>query len=141
MSKQQIHWLPLYKLPLFRTLVEGMLQDTKDMYPLFLKAKDQPWVMDDATIQRAIRLYNERLGMMTEHLEQIARWRKEGLLLSQREMLDRLEQATKETQELSEEILELARAIEPQTIDQILAKDPEELALNVLSGKLKTPSS
>jgi hypothetical protein len=45
MSKQQIHWLPLYKLPLFRTLVEGMHQDTKDMYPLLLKAHDQPWVM------------------------------------------------------------------------------------------------
>ena len=73
MSKQKVEWLPLYKLLLFTSLVDGILQDTKDMYPLLLQAKDKPWVMDDATIQRTINLYTERLEMLPIHTEQITR--------------------------------------------------------------------
>jgi hypothetical protein len=79
MTAQKIHWLPLSQLPLFTTLVDGMSQDTKDMYPLFLQSKDKPWVMDGATIERTIRLYTERLAMLPIHTEQITRWRKERL--------------------------------------------------------------
>lgn len=136
MTTQKVHWLPLSKLPLFTTLVDGMLQDTKDMYPLFLRAKDTPWVMDDATIERTIRLYTERLEMLPTHTEQITRWRKERLTPQQKHQLDRLEKATVETQELAQRILDMATAMQAYTIDKILAKEPGELALDVLSGKL-----
>jgi hypothetical protein len=139
MTSQTIHWLPLSKLPLFTTLVDGILQDTKDMYPLLLQAKDKPWVMDDATIDRTIRLYTERLGMLPTHTEQIARWRKERLTSAQKLELDRLEKATVETQELVQRILDMATAMQAYTIDKILAKEPGELALDVLSGKLGVP--
>jgi hypothetical protein len=139
MASQTIHWLPLSKLSLFTTLVDGMLQDTKDMYPLFLQAKDKPWVMDDATIDRTIRLYTERLEMLPTHTEQIARWRKEHLAPQQKHELDRLEKATVETQELVQRILDMATAMQAYTIDKILAKEPGELALDVLSGKLDVP--
>jgi hypothetical protein len=137
MNKQKIQWLPLYKLPLFAFLVDGMLQDTKDIYPLFLQAKNKPWVMDDATIHRTIKLYTERLEMLPTHTEQITRWRKEKLTPTQKEELDRLEKATIQTQELVQNILDLANAMKSYTIDQILAKDEGELVLDVLSGKLK----
>jgi len=139
MTSQSIHWLPLSKLPLFTTLVDGMLQDTKDMYPLFLQAKDKPWVMDDATIDRTIRLYTERLEMLPTHTEQITRWRKEHLTPQQKHELDRLEKAMVETQELVQRILDMATAMQAYTIDKILAKEPGELALDVLSGKLGVP--
>jgi len=139
MTTQTIHWLPLSKLPLFTTLVDGMFQDTKDMYPLLLQAKDKPWVMDDATIERTIRLYTERLEMLPTHTEQITRWRKERLTPQQKHALDRLEKATVETQKLVQRILDMATAMQAYTIDKILAKDPGELALDVLSGKLAVP--
>jgi hypothetical protein len=139
MTSQTIHHLPLSKLPLFTTLVDGMLQDTKDMYPLFLQAKDKPWVMDDATIERTIRLYTERLEMLPTHTEHITRWRKEHLTPQQKHELDRLEKATVETQELVQRILAMATAMQAYTIDKILAKEPGELALDVLSGKLGVP--
>jgi hypothetical protein len=139
MTSQKIHWLPLSQLPLFTTLVEGMCQDTRQMYPLFLQAKDKPWVMDDATIERTIRLYTERLEMLPTHTEQIARWRKERLTTRQTQELDRLEKATVETQELVQRIIDMATAMQAYTIDKILAKEPGELALDVLSGKLGVP--
>jgi hypothetical protein len=139
MTSQTIHWLPLSKLSLFTTLVDGMLQDTKDMYPLFLQAKDKPWAMDDATIDRTIKLYTERLEMLPTHIEQITRWRKERLTPQQKHELDRLEKATIETQELIQRILDMATAMQAYTRDKILAKEPGELALDVLSGKLGIP--
>ena len=139
MTTQSLRWLPLSKLPLFTTLVDGMLQDTKDMYPLLWRAKDKPWVMDDATIERTIRLYTERLEMLPTHTEHITRWRKEHLTPQQKHELDRLEKATVETQELVQRILDMATAMQAYTIDKILAKEPGELALDVLSGKLGVP--
>ncbi len=93
--------------------------------------------MDDATIHRTIKLYTERLEMLPTHTEQITRWREEKLTPNQKEELDRLEKATIQTQELVQNILDLANAMKSYTIDQILAKDEGELALDALSGKLK----
>jgi hypothetical protein len=117
MTSQKIHWLPLSQLPLFTTLVDGMLQDTQEMYPLLLQTKDEPWVMDDATIDRTLRLYTERLEMLPTHTEQITRWRKERLTPQQKQELDRLEKATVETQELVQRILAMATAMQAYTID------------------------
>ncbi len=75
MDKQKIQWLPLHKLSLFAFLVDGILQDTKDMYPLLSQAKDKPYIMDDATIHRVLKLFTERLEMLPTHTEQITRWR------------------------------------------------------------------
>jgi hypothetical protein len=137
MNKQKIQWLPLYKLPLFSSLVDGILQDTKDMYPLLAQAKNKPYIMDDATIHRILKLYTERLEMLPTHTEQIVRWRTEKLTPNQKVELDRLEKAAIQTQELVQNILDLANVMKSYTIDQILAKDEGELALDILSGKLK----
>ncbi len=93
--------------------------------------------MDDATIHRILKLYTECLEMLPTHTEQIARWRTEKLTPNQKVELDRLEKATIQTQELVQNILDLANVMKSYTIDKILAKDEGELALDVLSGKLK----
>jgi HD superfamily phosphohydrolase len=137
MSKQVTQWLPLYKLPIFSSLVDNILQDTKKMYSLFSQAEEKPWVLDDATVNRTIRLYQERMEIIDDHLEQIAKWRKEKLTAYQKQEIDRLETATGETKKLTQAILDLANNIKANTIDQILARDEGELALDVLMGKLK----
>ena len=114
-----------------------MLQDTKDMQPLLAEAKDKPWVMDDATIERTLRLYTERLEILALNIAQIARWRKKSLTARQERELERLESATTETERLVRDILGLANEIKANTIDQILARDDAELALDVLLGRLK----
>ncbi len=63
-KKQQPTWLPLYKLQLYVSTVEGLLDDTQQSHALFLKAKDKPWTLDDKTVDRAIRLYTERLELL-----------------------------------------------------------------------------
>jgi hypothetical protein len=77
--------------------------------------------------------------MLPTHTEQITRWKKERLTPRQKYELDRLEKATIETQERVQSLLDMATAMQAYTIDKILAKEPGELALDVLSGKLGVP--
>ena len=74
-NKQNPTWLPLHKLPLFSHSVSGLLRDTQEMYPLFVQAKNKPWVLDDATVERTIRLYSERLDILAVDDEQLRRWK------------------------------------------------------------------
>ena len=138
-NKQQPTWLPLDKLPLFTDMVAGMLQDTEKMFPLFMQAKEQPWVLDDATVERSIRLYTERLAILSDYEEQIARWRKGTLTAWQKRAIDKLANQTAQTKKEVTQLLVIANEIKKNTIDQILARDDVELAFDVLSGKLKLP--
>jgi cell division septum initiation protein DivIVA len=138
-NNQQTNWLSLDKLPLFTDMVAGMLQDTEKMIPLFRQAKEKPWVLDDATVVRSIRLYTERLAILSDYEEQIARWRNDTLPAWQKQAIDKLAHQTAQTKKEVTQLLAIANEIKQNTIDQILARDDVELAFDVLSGKLKLP--
>ena len=106
------------------------------MYSLFSQVEEKPWVLDDATIHRTIRLYQERLEIIDDYFEQIARWKKEKLTAYQKQEIERLKSAIGETRELAQAVLDLANKIKANMIDQILARDKGKLALDVLLGKL-----
>lgn len=137
---QQPTWLSLAQLPLFASLVGNMLQDTEAMNSLSVEAKEQPWVLDDATIERTITLYTERLAVITTlHEKQLRRFKHEKLTLQQQRTIATLTEQTARTKRLVTELLTLAQEIKGNPIDQILNRDEAELALDVLSGKLKLP--
>lgn len=140
-TKQQINWLSLDKLPLFTHLVTGLLQDTEKLLPLFHQAKEQPWVLDDATVNRTIKLYTERLDILADNQEQIERWRKGTLTIQQEQAIDKLAHQTAQTKQAVTQLLAIAEEIKKNTIDQILVRDDVALAFDVLSGKLKLPKN
>jgi hypothetical protein len=138
-TNQQPNRLSLDTLPLFTQLVTGMLEDTEKMFPLFRQAKEQPWILDDATVERSIRLYTERLEILADNTEQIERWRKGTLTAWQQQAIDKLADQTAQTKKAVTQLLAIANEIKKDTIDQILARDDGELAFDVLTGKLKLP--
>ncbi len=138
-KKQPPTWLPLYKLPLYASTVEGLLDDTQQSHALFLKAKDKPWTLDDTTVDRTIRLYTERLELLALDAEQLTRWKREKLTQKEERTINRLSEQVAQTRKLTSEILEIVREIKENTIDRILARDPADLAIDVLTGKLKMP--
>ena len=138
-NKQNPTWLPLHKLPLFSHSVAGLLRDTQEMYPLFVQAKNKPWVLDDATVERTIRLYSERLDILAVDEEQLRRWKQERLTPQQQQTIASLSEQVAKTKKLVIELLEIAREIKQNTIDEILKRDDAQLALDVLTGKLKLP--
>ena len=140
-TKRQPHWLSLDKLPLFTHLVTGMLQDTEKLLPLFHQAKEQPWGLDDATVNRTIKLYTERLDILADNQEQIERWRNGTLTTQQKQAIDKLANQTAQTKKAVTQLLAIAEEIKKNTIDRILRRDEVALAIDVLSGKLKLPKN
>jgi hypothetical protein len=72
-------------------------------------------------------------------LEQFFRWHQDRLSAAQTQEVNRLNKQSAALKEVKEEILQIANSIKHETIDQILAMDEMELAIAVLSGKIKPP--
>jgi hypothetical protein len=136
---QQPNWQPVSALPMIAGLIEGTLQATKEQYETLLAAKDKPWVLDDALVARVIRVYQTQREDLWVDEEQLRRWQQESLTQAQQERIDRLTSQLTQLKDVTEAILTLADELKQNTIDQILARDDAELALDILTGKLKLP--
>ena len=128
---------PISYLSLFATALNGDLSSVQEQYKTLLPAKDKPSVLDDETVNRIIRLHEEKNEFIENYERQFKLWRKEKLTPNQLIVLEDLEDKLPKLKEVNDKVLKLAYDIQPYTIDKILAMKPEELALLHLSGKLK----
>jgi hypothetical protein len=97
------------------------------------QAKHKPWVLDDATVDRANNLLTERLEILALYTEQLVRWKKERLNPQQEKKIARLEKKIGNAVEEAKQLLDLVNEIKKNTIDQVLSRDDAELAFDVLS--------
>ena len=84
--------------------------------------RDRPYVLDDATVKRSIKLHTEQRDFLWVFAEQLARWRHEWPTDAQRRELDRLEGQLKSLRAVLGDILELAEELQKGTIERVLAK-------------------
>ena len=54
------HGPPLAVLPLIASLLDGELADGQEHHATLLSMRDRPHVLDDATIERSIKLHTEQ---------------------------------------------------------------------------------
>ncbi len=132
-------WQPISQLPLIAWAIDGMAESAEEQLANLHEAEDQPHVLDLPTVDRVIKVYTEQQGDLWLYREQLARWGTLALTDAQRAEVTRLDQrlATLGTQ--IDAILVLAQQLRPHTIESILAKSDVELALDVLTGKLRPP--
>ena len=139
-DNQEPEWKDISFLPLIGNLIDQGVKDIEDSYRTFLEAKSKPHVLDDRTIERALKIYGDR---KTDHWffeEQIARWKKLPLPNETLNELDRLEEQLEIDLVLLNKIIFLAGELKKGTIDTILAKDDLDLAFEVLEGKRAVPA-
>lgn len=136
---QQIQWQPISMLPTFTFMVDGMLEESLVQLDNMRKVVDKPHVLDDATLNRVFELYNNQLDDQQFFDEQFSRWQQGQLSDAEAKKIKRLVKQSATLKAVNEEILEIAHSIKHETIDQILAMDEFELAIAVLSGKIKPP--
>ena len=84
------HWQPLAALPRIASLIDGELADGQEHYATLLAVRDRPHVLDDATVERSIKLQTEQRDFLGVFAEQFARWRNEQPTSNQSRELDRL---------------------------------------------------
>jgi hypothetical protein len=139
MGDQQIQWHPISMLPTFTFMVDGMLEESLVQLSNMRGAVDKPHVLNDATLNRVFDLYDKQLDDQRYFVEQFSRWKQGHLSAEQAKEIDRLVKQSATLKDVNEEILKIAHSIKHETIDQILAMDDVELAIAVLSGKIKMP--
>ena len=126
------HWQPLTALPLIASLIDGELADGQEHYATLLAGRDRPHVLDDATVERSIKLHTEQRDFLWVFAEQLARWRNEQLTDAQRRELNRLEGQLERLRTVLDAILELAEELQHGTIERVLAKSDLELGIEAL---------
>ena len=130
-------WQPLSALPLIAQLIRETLKGTDEQYHDLREAEEKPHVLDDATVDRVIRLYTVQAEDVALFEEQLAWWKKEALTPDQEREIEQLHEQLQQLGALEAKILLLAGKLKEGTIDSVLRKSDLELALEVLSGKRK----
>src|SRR6266511_1153633 len=124
-------WQPISQLPLIAWAIDGMAQSAEEQLGNLHEAEDQPHVLDLPTVDRVIKAYTEQQGDLWLYREQLTD--------AQRAEVTRLDERLTTLGTRIEAILALAQQLRPHTIESILAKSDVELALDVLTGKIRPP--
>ena len=131
------HWQPLTALPLIASLIDGELADGQEHHAALLAVRDRPHVLDDATVERSIKLHTEQRDFLGVFAEQLERWRHEQPTDTQRRELDRLEGQLERLRTVLNDILQLAEELKQGTIERVLAKSDLELGIEAMMRMTK----
>ena len=126
------HWQPLAALPLIASLLDGELADGQEHYATLLSMRDRPYVLDDAIVERSLKLHTEQRDFLGVFAEQLARWRHEQPSSAQRRELDRLEGQLERLRKVLNAILALAEELQQGTIERVLAQSDLERGFEAL---------
>ena len=130
----QPDWKPIEFLPTYLTILRGILESNGEQYDALSKARHKPYVLDDHTIQRSLKLFTEQKEFFWVWEGQIDRWSKLNLGPFHYNMLQELKDILRKVKILNTTILDLVQELEPHTIDRILATDEGELAMEIFSN-------
>jgi hypothetical protein len=139
--KQEPTWQPLAQLPLIAYVIDGMTDSAEEQLINLQQAETRPHVLDDATVDHLIRVYTEQKDDLWLYEEQLTRWRRQSPTAAQLAEIARLDQRLTRLRTLVNELLERAQQLRPYTIDAILAKSDLELGLDMLTGKIRPPTT
>jgi hypothetical protein len=135
MSKfDSVRWQPISQLPFFGKMIDGMAAEVQDFLGTLTEARNRPQALDDATLDRVVNQYRERLTFLELYDEQFRRWRAQGLTPEQAQTVDGFTREVAATRPMVEQVLALAAELREQSIDRIHELTDEELGLMTLLG-------
>lgn len=136
MSQEQApRWNPVSRLPMIATVIAEMLGMAEEQYGNLQQARARPHVLDDYTVGRVIKVFIAQSKDLWLYEEQLARWKKTDLTMTQRQAVERLSGQLTKLREVIAAILSLAEELKRGAIESVLAKSEIELALEVIAGK------
>jgi hypothetical protein len=104
-SSEPVNWQPISQMPLVASMIDGALSDTTDHIQTLTKARAQPYVLDDATIDRVERVHREQLEFVDIYAGQLRRWRDHSPSAAQRRELDRPEEKNRLLRQVTTDVL------------------------------------
>jgi len=113
-------------------VIDGQLTGAEEQHRLLLQAR--PGSLDDATVERVVRVFTEEVAFLDIYEQQLDRWRTGPLTASQLPEVQRLGGQVARNREVATAILALADELTTMTIEAILQKGALELGLEFLAG-------
>jgi hypothetical protein len=92
-------------------------------------------VLDDATVDRSLRVHTEQLEFVDIYDRQLQRWQAERPSATQKRELDRLEKQNRRLREVTMNVLATAKTLRQDTINRLMAKSDLELGLAALRAQ------
>ena len=131
-SPAEPHWQPISQLPLIAELIDGQWESATDVLHSLQLAQERPGVLDDATVDRVIRVHAQQRDDMWLFEDQLRRWATETLTETQRREVDRLTGQAKKLREALTATVTLAGELKSATIESLMKVDDAELGLQTL---------
>jgi hypothetical protein len=125
-------WHPIAALPVIASLIDGQLTGAEEQHRLLLQAR--PGSLDDATVERVVRVFTEEVAFLDIYEQQLDRWRTGPLTASQLPEVQRLGGQVARNREVATAILAFAEGLTTMTSEAILQKGALELGLEFLAG-------
>ena len=134
---KQPQWQPISQMPFVSEMICGMFCEAQKLYKDLLLARPKPHVLDDATVSRVIDVYTTQKDDLWLYEGQLKHWQKSKLTDRQEQDIEWMQAQLLQLREQIDHILTLAGELKERTIERVLAKSDEELALEMLTGKWK----
>src|SRR2546425_8530110 len=99
-------WHPIASMPLIAHVIDGQLEAAEEQHRLLLQAR--PGSLDDATVERVVRVYTEEVELLAIYDEQLDQWRSGALTAAQRLEVERLSGQLAHNRDVDAAILTLA---------------------------------
>src|SRR5260370_27450200 len=115
-----VNWQPIIEIPLVVSMMDGAGDDSREYLETLCKARRSAHELDDATIDRVERVYNEQLEFVGIYAQQLHRWRTETPSADQLRELDRMEEQNRQLRDVTVEVLAVASGLRNGTIDRIM---------------------
>jgi len=137
-SSDAVNWQPIAQMRLIASMIDGALRDTTDHLQTLTAVQAKPHVLDDATVDRSVRVHAEQLEFVDIYERQLRRWQAERPSAAQQRELDRLEQQNRRLREVTMAVLAAAQELRKGTINHVMARSDLELGLAALLGQPPT---
>jgi hypothetical protein len=138
MSEQRSpNWQPISFLPELAEMVDGMLEGAEEVYQSLEQARQRPHVLDDYTVGRVREVHTTQRNDLWLYEEQLSRWQEADPTPAESTEIKRLQGQLDRLRSVLTSCLDLTDELKEATIEKVLGKSDVEVAMDVLSGKLK----
>ncbi|MEV2226415.1 hypothetical protein AB0E01_42145 [Nocardia vinacea] len=126
------NWYPTSEIGYFTTIVREGISITLGQIELFAPALEQPYRLDDATVEHATRVYENQRQDQVLFRNQAERWSREVVTPEEKSALAAYVAALDELDRLTYDVLGMCSTLAEQTIEKLMRKSDLEVGLEAL---------
>lgn len=131
-NNQEPNWQPINNLSMIASIIDGQAAEAENQLRNLLTARPKPYVLDDYTINRIIKVFKEQQDFIWIYEKQLSKWQVATSSTAQINEITRLQGQVKKWNKVLIDILVLVEELKSGTIEKMLSKNDLELGMNFI---------